>query len=462
MKRIDVLPDDVLLGIFDFYVDTSPSCEVKTRVEAWQLLVHVCRRWRGLILDSPRRLNLRLFCTSDTPARDTLDIWPALPLIVHADQTGFSGMDNTIVALRQSHRVREVDLFLGWQMENVLAGMQVPFPELTDLTVVSFRKPPPVIPDSFLGGSAPRLRHFELTNVPFPELPKLHLSAPHLVRLTISHTHPWYVSSEAMAALLSGLSSLDTLSLDLPQSGHHQETRRLPPSKRSVIPALTFFEFEGDIKYLENLVTFIDSPRLNSFITLFDRIDVDTPKLTQFINCAPTLRALDEAHVQFGYGTASIVYRTSKSGFDNLRIGIICLQPDWQLSSFEQICNSLHPLPTAEDLYIEHEELLTSSWDNSTIESTLWLELLLQFTAVKNLYLSKEFVPDIAGALQELVGGRVMEVLPSLQNIFMEGLEPAGPLQEDIGHFVAARQLSGHPIAISVWVSAVAEDRCAG
>jgi hypothetical protein len=70
---------------------------------------------------------------------------------------------------------------------------------------------------------------------------------------------------------------------------------------------------------------------------------------------------------------------------------------------------------------------------------------------VKNLYLRKEFVPGIAAALQELVGARITEVLPSLQNIFVEGFEPSGPLQENIGQFVAARQLSGHPIAISDW-----------
>jgi hypothetical protein len=51
---------------------------------------------------------------------------------------------------------------------------------------------------------------------------------------------------------------------------------------------------------------------------------------------------------------------------------------------------------------------------------------LLPFTAVKNLFLHKEFVP-------------------------VEGLEPSEPLQENIGQFVAARQLSGCPIAISVW-----------
>jgi hypothetical protein len=79
------------------------------------------------------------------------------------------------------------------------------------------------------------------------------------------------------------------------------------------------------------------------------------------------------------------------------------------------------------------------------------LQLLLPFTATKNLYLYKDFVPGIAAALEELTGRRITEVLPSLQNIFVEGLKPSGPFQENIGQFVAARQLSGHPVALSVW-----------
>jgi hypothetical protein len=70
---------------------------------------------------------------------------------------------------------------------------------------------------------------------------------------------------------------------------------------------------------------------------------------------------------------------------------------------------------------------------------------------VKNLYISKEFAPGIAAALQELVG--ISQVLLGLQNIFVEGLrvEPSKPFQENIGKFVAARQVSDQPIAISDW-----------
>jgi hypothetical protein len=61
-------------------------------------------------------------------------------------------------------------------------------------------------------------------------------------------------------------------------------------------------------------------------------------------------------------------------------------------ASIEQVCNSLHPLSTVEDLYIKHQ-YLQLVWKDDAIENTLWLQLLLPFTAVKNLYLSKEFAP---------------------------------------------------------------------
>ena len=297
MIRIDVLPDDVLLEIFDFYGDMSPSYEGETKVEEWQLLVHVCRRWRSLVLASPRRLSLQLYCTPETPARDTLDVWPALPLIIQGDMAFIPGTGNLIAALGQNNLVCEVTLwiYVDRQLEEVLAAMQVPFPELTRLEICSDRKTMPVIPDSFLDGSAPRLRHFILDGIPFPGLPKLLLSATHLVYLRlINIPHSGYISPEAMVALISEsvLFNLETLILQFisPQSRPDRETRLLPISKCSVIPALRYFNFKGVIEYLEDLVTGIDTPRLDEMnITFFNQIDFDTPRLAQFINCAPKL-----------------------------------------------------------------------------------------------------------------------------------------------------------------------------
>jgi hypothetical protein len=90
--------------------------------------------------------------------------------------------------------------------------------------------------------------------------------------------------------------------------------------------------------------------------------------------------------------------------------------------------------------------------ESHDIEITRWLELFQPFSTVKNLYLSKAFAPRIAPTLEILVGGRTTEALPTLQNIFLEDFQPLGPVHKAIEQFVAARQLSDHPIVIYPWV----------
>jgi hypothetical protein len=447
--RFDVLPDDVLLDIFDFYMDIPYYDKYDNfLVEEWQTLVHVCRRWRGLVFRSPRRLNLRLYCTPQTRIRDpdTLDIWPALPLVVQGFMPSLSEMDNITGALERSNRVCQVHLWAlsGWQLKQVLAAMQVPFPELTVLELSSDDVMPPVIPDSFLGGSAPRLRHFELHYIPFTGLPNLLLSATRLVKLRLSNIpDSGYISPEAIIAPLSALSSLETLYLKFsPRSRSDWETRRLHSPKRSILPFLESFEFEGSTEYLEDLVTLIDTPQLDYLEIRFpNQIDSDIQRLAQFISRTPKRRKHDRVQVDFNDSRAYV-------WFGILQIYIMCSERDRQLSSVVQFFSS-SIFSTVKDLYIEgRPSKLDSIWQNDAIENALWLQLLLPFTAAKNLYLHKEFAPRIARALQELVGDRIISTLPSLLNIFVEELEPFG---KSIGQFIVARQLSGHPFTISAW-----------
>jgi len=62
-------------------------------------------------------------------------------------------------------------------------------------------------------------------------------------------------------------------------------------------------------------------------------------------------------------------------------------------------------------------------------------------------------MPRIAPALQELVGRRTTAVFPNLENIFLIGsnLQPLVPLHEGIVKFVAARQPTSRPVAVSHW-----------
>jgi hypothetical protein len=60
-------------------------------------------------------------------------------------------------------------------------------------------------------------------------------------------------------------------------------------------------------------------------------------------------------------------------------------------------------------------------------------------------------LPSIALALQELTGGRTTEVLPALENVFLEGFQSSEPVNEGIAQFISARQVTDHPVEISVW-----------
>ena len=420
----------------------------------WQTLVHVCHRWRCVVFGSPRRLNLRLLCTSTTPARNILDVWPPLPLFLWCEYLGYESVDNVLAVLERSNRIDQIILeyLSSLYFENIWAAMDVPFPELTNLELLSIDKMVQVLPDSFLGGSAPHLRQLNLYGIPFPGLPKLLLSTTHLVILRLSNIpHSGYLSPDTMVTALSTLNSLKILWLKF-QSPRFCPERRPPPPRRFVLLALTEFQFKGASEYLEDLVARIGTPRLFTLsITLFNQIIFDTPQFIQFISHTPTWEPLRKAHVSFEDGASSVIFSSQPSRYEYFEVKIPCNNLDWQVSSLEQVFTSCLPhLSALEGLLIYSPGGWRPDWQDN-IENTLWLELLLPFTSVKNFYISEEFARRIVPALQELVEDRRLEVLPALENIFLEGLEASGPVEKGIKPFVSMRQVIGHPVAVTRW-----------
>ena len=443
---IDILPDVALLIVFDFYVD----------IEEWHTLVHVCRKWRNAVFGSPRRLNLQIICKSSTPVRKTLDVWPPLPIAIRDYWDATLGIDNIVAALEHNDRISELQLLdiPSSQLEKVLAGMQQPFPALTRLHLQARDETAPVDPDLFVGGTAPHLRTLILERISFPGLTKLLLSATHLVYVDLWEIpHSGYISPEVMANCLPALIWLESLDIayESPRSRPDRKSRSPPPSTRTLLPVLTKLRFRGVSEYLEDLVARIDTPLMNEcHITFFHQLIFDTPLLAQYISRTPKFKTHNEARVFFSASAVSVTL--SQTVNEALELAISCSQPDWQLSSLAQLCSSSlsHSLiPTVEQLYIR-SGLPRQRWQDD-MESSQWLELLHLFIGVKGLYASREIAPHIAPAIQELVGERVTELLPALQGLFFEEPFPTGPVQETIGEFVAARQLAGHPIAVSSW-----------
>ena len=451
---VDILPDVALLEIFDFYVS-----DPKARIEAWHMLVHVCRKWRNVVFGSPRRLNLRLHCGPRTPVREMLDIWPSLPISVFVYGHKTEDFDSTIAALEHKERISEFCMLLAPHTFPlaVLPMMQQPFPALRRL-YLNFQpddEAMPVVPNSFLGGSAPHLQEITLVDVPFPGLPKLLFTATRLVTLELYRIpHSGYISPEAMVACLSSLTSLEDIYINF-ESPRSRPGRRPPPPRptRTLLPALTRLKFRGVSEYLDEFVARIDVPLLTDLdIAFFHQLIFDTPQLALFIGRTPKFETNDgECHLVFTSMSCSVEFPQTSDG--TLELEIKCEQIDWQLSSLVQICNSLFTqahIHTVERLYIFDSEHFRLNGQDDT-ENSQWLELLHPFATVKDLYISQGFTPHIAPVFQELVGETVTDVLPALRTLFLEDTPPSRSVQEAIEQFTSARQLAGRPIAVSYW-----------
>ena len=423
----------------------------------WYQLVHVCRRWRLLVFASPRRLDLHLSCTDNTPVREALNIWPPLPIEIWSKSTHLG--DDIIAALEYPYRVRNIwffNLHSSPALRRLVTTTQKPFPELESLHLGMDGENFLVLPNTFLGGSAPRLRSLTLKCIPFPTLPKLLLSSNYLVDLTLDRIpRNGYILPETMAESLSGLTRLSYLFIGFnsPASFPDRRTRHPPPPTRAVLPALTRFWFHGINQYLEDLVAQINAPLLHTVdITLFSQPVFDTQQLRQFIGHAPMLMPYNQAKMDYKgvYVAIKICPSLEPSLFNYLGLKILCCGVDLQVSSMAQMCNQIPFLVSRiEKLYIQAPSWLLVAFRDMV--STQWLELFHPFTAVQALHLSSQFRSPIVLALQGLSGEPVAVVLPALVDLYLEGYQASRSELQDIKPFITTRQHSGYPVVVHRW-----------
>jgi hypothetical protein len=430
---IDKLPDVALLSIFDFYVeeDLDTYQPTKKRIEVWQTLVHVCRRWRCIVFGFPRCLNLRLFYTETRPrAVEMLKVWPPLPVVIHGDfsfSTVTLGLDNIIAALKHDYRICDLSLHhpSSPQLEKVVDAMRQPF---SSLSILELRLPKQsalvALPDSFLGGSAPRLQTLVLEGILFQALPKLLLSTTRLSTLSLLNVpHSGYISPDMMVTYLSTLTNLEHLCLGFPSPSSHPNhaNHHSLLSTRTVLPALTSLEFTGFSKYLEDLVAQIDAPVLDSFsLSFLDELAFDTPQVIQFISRTPKLKEPEHAKLIFYDFDLQFILPLPSPNVDEednekAHLGTSISLPFWQISSLAQArSSSLFPLSAVKRLVMREGD--ECDWGGEIdIEDVCWL--LCPFTAVETLYLSDSLEPDIGPALPDLQGERMAEILPALRDI---------------------------------------------
>ena len=331
-------------------------------------------------------------------------IWPPLPIIIRDERDLPMPEDyNFVAAIVDPNRVYEINLhhLKRSQLQRLASAMQGQFSSLMHLKLIVVDNLAPELPNELLGRSAPRLQSLRLRCIAFHTLPRFLLSTTDLVTLFLYDTA--YYPPEAIVSGLAVLSNLKyfTMGFDSSLSDADRISIRSPPLTHAVLPALTSFEFWGDGEYLESLVTRIDAPLLGSIkISFLHRLMFDTPQLAQFMRRTTRIGKLDEAHVRL-YKNCLHLRSLPPEGPEptsdkESSLTITCRKKNWRLSSISSlapILTSFFPfIHMVEHLYIQLDRPRYSpSRRQAAIDNRLWLETFRLFSAVKSLYICKEF-----------------------------------------------------------------------
>ena len=470
---IDMLIDDVLLEIFDFcrrmIHDNYPFWPPLHPVSNWCILVHVCRRWRQIIFESPHRLNLRILCTYRTPVRTNLGIWPAFPIVLELCSQGLlepQDEHNVITTLQHKDRVCSVRLYTtGSQLAKAVTFLQEPLPMLTDLYMrpTGLTSDRPVLTAEFLGGSAPNLLEITLHSTSFPALPTLLLSTSHLVSLNLFRILPsGYISPERMVTCLGALPKLKTFTMRFRQFAPWFESSRPDkihpfPATRPVLPALTDFDFMGQFEYLEDLVAQIDSsPRLErvSLIYRSPLLDLQATQLSEFVDrsIGPEFTPSRHALVHFHSGVTLTLSR-KYANYPNcnrrsIATTILCSPSVWKpfdvarvLSQFSAAFSTVFHLDL--ELYHEPEDFLDDDYQSEDALDVDWLGLLRQFPAMQMLHVSMELAAPVFIQLKDITAEYFAELFPSLDLICLQA-KPAPSLEK----IVSIHRFSDYPVTV--------------
>lgn len=474
--KIEMLPDEILLEIFDCFrlavapdsgsVDSSSSAGPTWSPWEWTQLVHVCRRWRFLVFESPQRLDLRLVYTFNRPARlrkKALDSWPTLSIAVWypCQRAGrnrsliLEDENNASFALRHPDRIREINLFLTTSLLSK-SGAQVlaSFPALEYLRLESpnSTKMTPALPVGFLGGSTPRLRHIYLTAIAFPALPLLLLSTRNLVSLRLDKvSRRGYFSPEALSIGLSMTTQLKSLRIHfLPfASSIYRDTGSAgkPLKTRAVLPALIEFHFSGDSAYLEDLISRMDAPVLEQLsITFFKPGAFETVQLSQFISRTKPLASPHQMSILLLGDEILVVDQFHPSTLKGrFQLQITSEEIDLQVT-LPHILTRLSALLSGVQRLQMKSFLPWSPWlDPDEMDLPLWLDFFRSLKSVTRLEAAGVFVQSIESALEQLPEEMVRRVLPALLELHVEKCPSSEGLFQK---FANARQACGRPLTV--------------
>ena len=464
----------MLINIFRLYrpdlLDEDETNDIRIlrggewrRERWWYKLVHVCRRWRSLILHSAPYLGLSLLCTHRTPVADMLAHSPPLPLVIDHVGDGWNitpeDEEGIKLALRHHDRVRRIRLAMFVQYLPMLINyIDKEFPILEHLYIdpLSYNDKGVVLPETF---RAPNLRHLVLVNFALPVGSSLLATAAGLVTFSLSFIPPsvtWYQTD--LLHKVSSMPHLQILGISFYSDVPNHVWRRVMNMQNVthvVLPNLRWLGFQGGSAYLDALLPHMTTPRLEKLqIYFFNEVFVSVKNIQQFISSAEILRftSVSLRHGRMGFALQAYPRKGSRT----YALSMVIIGhggEDWPLSSTAQMLDVLGPV-FSEVMHLsvgicDKNHMLWSGLPRfNQVDRAQWRDILRSINNVKKLYVEDGLIKEIAYALKVRDGEPTMEVLPDLKELICGARFDADHLFDTFAAFIEARQHAGHPVAL--------------
>jgi hypothetical protein len=381
---------------------------------------------------------------------------PPLPLIVDYDDeyrdATAEDEEEIILALELRERVRRIRLGMPVpNLQKLIMTMDQEYPALEYLIMGPWTDDDStalILPETL---QTPHLRHLLLRGFSLPIGSRLLTTSVGIVTLCLSVYHQSaYFQPNILLQWISFMPRLETLAItfESPVLNHDVERQlmRMPIMTHVTLPNLRWFWFQGVSAYLETVVHWITTPRLEKFhIRFFKQLTFFVPSLLQFMNRTENLR-FDSAKFEFFSDRIFVeVYPPEMAKMYALCICVDCCQLDWQVSSMAQISNSLSQiLSPVEHLALRHREHSTLSEEHNEVDRTEWRKLLRSFSNMKTLHVDDGLVKELSRCLQ-LDDGDGELLIPKLQELSYSG---SGDTSDAFTSFIDARQNAGRSVTL--------------
>jgi hypothetical protein len=417
------LNDDVLLYIFDWYrlrVYNPTSEDEGWNLERWWYKpIHVCRKWRHLILASPTRLDLHLVCTYGIPVEDMLSHSPPLPLIINYPEIPgkISTVDEegAIFALQQHERVHRIHVVAPTMvLRNFFKAMDSEFPvlERLSLRLSTESRAGLGLPEKLL---APLLRHLTLSNISLPTQSQLLRQAEGLITLRLWNVPatPEFHPAHLVAQLLD-MSRVEILMVQfyVPILKRIFESPAQPTP--ITLPSLKVLAFRGSSTYLEGIMARITAPLLSRLnVDFFNQLTFNFSHMLQFVL---RMGVVSFHSVEMHFDKEFIWVIMGQHARPHLfLVRVKCQSLDWQAACASQVFHALEPvLAGVELLTLGFHKDGSLPWQDE-IDLEKWHGLLRTFANAKSLRLTGDHVRDLFRSLQFHEEELPLDLLPKLR-----------------------------------------------